>query len=214
MNYQRIYDEIIEHAKPRGLNKKFLEGYFERHHIIPLCMHGTNDKSNLVLLTGREHYLCHKLLTKMYSNNQKIIFAYHRILYSQNFKTPAQSSKEFENFRLKHSNFIRSLRIGQKASNETKIKMKLSNANKNKGRKHSNEFKVKIKEVRKFQKILHSDETKIKMSKSAKLRIINNLNTQPSHLGYKHSEESRLKISASKKNCIPWNKGIKQADYK
>jgi hypothetical protein len=31
MNYQRIYDAIVERAKSRGLNKKLLKGYFEKH---------------------------------------------------------------------------------------------------------------------------------------------------------------------------------------
>ena len=34
MNYQRIYDTIIERAKPRGFDKKAFEGYFEKHHIV------------------------------------------------------------------------------------------------------------------------------------------------------------------------------------
>ena len=81
MNYQRIYNEITERAKSRGLNKKLLEGYFEKHHIIPKCLGGLNDKHNLVLLTGREHYLCHWLLWKINPFNQPLLYAFRMMLY-------------------------------------------------------------------------------------------------------------------------------------
>lgn len=64
MNYKNIYDSLISKAKNRNLN-----GYKERHHIIPKCMGGSNDKSNLVDLTPEEHYVAHQLLAKIYPDN-------------------------------------------------------------------------------------------------------------------------------------------------
>jgi hypothetical protein len=61
VNYQKIYNNIVERGKSR-----ILEGYTERHHIIPRCMGGTDELSNLVDLTAEEHYVCHQLLVKMY----------------------------------------------------------------------------------------------------------------------------------------------------
>jgi hypothetical protein len=58
MNYQRIYNELIESAKRR----KSVEGYKEIHHIIPRSEGGTDESDNLVELTGREHFIAHKLL--------------------------------------------------------------------------------------------------------------------------------------------------------
>jgi hypothetical protein len=55
-----------------------LDCYTEKHHIIPRCMGGSNDKENLVTLTAREHYIAHLLLTKC-SNSEyrgKLIHAY------------------------------------------------------------------------------------------------------------------------------------------
>jgi len=66
MNYKQIHDSIIDRAKTRVLPK---ETYTERHHIIPRCMGGPDDKSNLVDLTAREHYVIHKLLTEIYPNH-------------------------------------------------------------------------------------------------------------------------------------------------
>jgi hypothetical protein len=36
--------------------------YYEKHHIIPKCLDGTNANINITLLTAREHYIAHRLL--------------------------------------------------------------------------------------------------------------------------------------------------------
>lgn len=47
--------------------------YFEKHHIIPKFMNGSNSRKNITRLTGREHFIVHLLLTKMIdSTNLKI----------------------------------------------------------------------------------------------------------------------------------------------
>ena len=61
MDYSRQYNLIINKAKER-----VLEEYSETHHIIPKCLGGTNENTNLVELTPREHLICHRLLVKMY----------------------------------------------------------------------------------------------------------------------------------------------------
>lgn len=43
---------------------RVLDCYTEKHHIIPKSMGGSNKKYNLVILTAREHYIAHLLLTK------------------------------------------------------------------------------------------------------------------------------------------------------
>ena len=70
MNYQKIYNSIVNRGKGR-----ILEGYKEKHHIIPRCIGGTNEDANLVLLTPEEHYLCHLLLVKIYPNNMRLVKA-------------------------------------------------------------------------------------------------------------------------------------------
>lgn len=64
MNYQKIYDQLIQKRQIDVLNKK--DCYCERHHIIPRSLGGTNNKVNLVNLTAREHYIAHLLLWKLY----------------------------------------------------------------------------------------------------------------------------------------------------
>jgi hypothetical protein len=70
MDYQKIYDNIVR----RGQNR-ILEGYKEKHHIVPRCLGGTDDADNLVSLTPEEHYLCHLLLVKIYPKNIRLVRA-------------------------------------------------------------------------------------------------------------------------------------------
>jgi hypothetical protein len=71
--YTRWYYQIITTAQQRSLT-----GYTEEHHIIPKSLNGSNDSTNLVLLTAREHLICHMLLTKMVTgkHHQKMIHAW------------------------------------------------------------------------------------------------------------------------------------------
>lgn len=70
MNYQKIYDSLIE----KGKNRK-LDCYKERHHIVPRCLGGSDDEFNLVDLTPEEHYVAHQLLIKIYPNNHALVKA-------------------------------------------------------------------------------------------------------------------------------------------
>ena len=58
--YQTWYQNITDRARNRTL-----ECYVERHHIIPRSLGGSDDTTNLVDLTAREHFVCHWLLVKM-----------------------------------------------------------------------------------------------------------------------------------------------------
>ena len=70
MNYIKHYDILVSRAKNRNLDV-----YTEKHHIIPKCIGGTDDLTNIVELTPEEHYVAHQLLIKMYPDNRKLIHA-------------------------------------------------------------------------------------------------------------------------------------------
>jgi hypothetical protein len=70
MNYKKHYDLLIERSKNR-----VLEGYVEKHHIIPKCLGGTDDKENLAILTPEEHFLAHQLLIKLNPRHRGLIYA-------------------------------------------------------------------------------------------------------------------------------------------
>lgn len=55
---------LVERARHRTV-----DGYVERHHVIPRCMGGRDDADNLVALTPEEHYTAHLLLMKIFPEN-------------------------------------------------------------------------------------------------------------------------------------------------
>jgi 5-methylcytosine-specific restriction endonuclease McrA len=77
--YTIWYYNIINHAKNRIIGT-----YTERHHIIPRSLGGNNEKTNIVRLTGREHFICHWLLTKMTQGKfkSKMRYALRRMEHS------------------------------------------------------------------------------------------------------------------------------------
>ena len=50
-------------------------GYCERHHVVPKCLGGSDELSNIVILTPEEHYVAHQLLIKMYPKHVKLAYA-------------------------------------------------------------------------------------------------------------------------------------------
>ena len=52
-----------------GIRYKTKTNYYEKHHIIPHSLNGSDEKKNLVLLTAKEHYLCHWLLVKRFDKD-------------------------------------------------------------------------------------------------------------------------------------------------
>ena len=70
MNYKKHYDLLINRSRNRTL-----EGYVEKHHIVPKCLGGTDDAENIAILTAEEHFLAHQLLVKMYPNSPPLVNA-------------------------------------------------------------------------------------------------------------------------------------------
>ena len=79
MNFISEYFEIIGN---RLLNPLPVEVKGERHHIFPKSIGGSNNKSNIVKLTLKEHYRCHELLVEMFRDNDEN--AFQRMLYAWN----------------------------------------------------------------------------------------------------------------------------------
>ena len=107
MNYLKIYNNLISRAKKRDIS-----GYYEKHHIVPTCLGGTNDKNNIVKLTGREHYIAHQLLVKIYPSNCSIIHAAVMMTVSDKRQNRSKN-RLYEWLRIKHSNAAKK-RTGKK----------------------------------------------------------------------------------------------------
>ena len=137
MNYEKIYQQLIDRAITRTLN-----GYKERHHIVPKCMGGNNSKLNLVDLTAREHFIAHKLLCKLYPTNKGIQLAlWAMVVYKskKNQRTYKISSREYQSIRETASSVMREIKTGGKTphSEETKLKIKIALTGKKKTSDHT-----------------------------------------------------------------------------
>jgi hypothetical protein len=97
MLYSKIYESIVERAKNRILTE-----YSEKHHILPKCLGGTDESDNLVRLTFREHFLCHQLLCKIYTDNQKLIFA-----FSSMVRVSRKNAKRFDVLTSRHFDLVK-----------------------------------------------------------------------------------------------------------
>lgn len=198
MNYIRVYWSIIHNRLDN-----IPDGYVEHHHIIPRSEGGSDNKSNIIALTAREHYICHLLLAKIY-NDDKMWYAVYCMTWrgpnhNRKFKT---SSKLYESIKLKCS----------KLKSETFS----GDGNGMYGKHHSAESKAKMSQVRKeriasgeivISKVNMTDEVKTKLSDKAKERYKDK--TKHPMYGRKPSEETRKKISLANKGREAWNKGKK-----
>lgn len=182
MNYQKIYNNLITKRQNEILPENV---YSEKHHIIPHCLGGTDDKSNLVRLTAREHYIAHLLLAKIHNTfglysaviymqtghieNRK--FKFNSRLYQKMREEFAKKRKSFKyssesKQKMSESHKGKKPNLGKKWSEETKRKI----SEKLKGRKLSEEICRKLSESKKGKKYKpFSEETKRKMSEAKKL---------------------------------------------
>lgn len=156
MNYKKIYDDIINKAKTLN-RKKSKEQYFELHHIIPRCMGGNNSKTNLVLLTAREHFLCHKLLHKSYPTNRLLFFAYDCMSIPIGQRNIKLSSREFQ--------YIKEMKSKLNDKNSISDKCRQKQREAVRGRKQTEEEKRRRSEANKGKKPSPESIEKAKQTK-------------------------------------------------
>lgn len=79
MNYFRLYDAIIDSQLTAAHTE-----YTEIHHIVPRCLGGCDDISNLVEVEAKAHFILHWLLVKMYPDNKKLSYAFRMMMVNGN----------------------------------------------------------------------------------------------------------------------------------
>lgn len=221
MNYSKIYDDLVAKCIVRGLDKKVLDGYFEKHHIIPKCLGGSDKNSNFVLFTPREHVIAHRLLWKANPNNYSLMWAYTRTVNSHK---GILTSREVENAKIAKAKVMservvsqetrdkisatlmgsvipqeviekrRLKQIGQKRTQETKDKLSQKRRELiDSGWTHSEESRKKIGDAARGKNI--SEEHKRKISEATKGKVM------PAHV--------LAATSAYQKSLRPWQKSAK-----
>lgn len=198
MDYNKIYNEIILKARDRKL-----EGYREKHHIIPKCMGGSDDKENIVILTAKEHYLCHRLLVEMYPSNFKLKFAYFMLAggvqsenQQRNYKT---SARIYERLKKENALLRSELQKGKAPYVMTKkVAKKISHTNKTKGIKPPSQKGRRYKQKKKRGPM--SLKEREKRSKSIKKSWVKRKRK------YKYKTEKERKVSKNKSSQNYYNK--------
>lgn len=74
VHYKNRYNKFIDAINKLG--KRTFTEYTETHHIVPKCLHGSDNQNNLIELSLREHFLAHWLLWKAYPNCLPIVSAF------------------------------------------------------------------------------------------------------------------------------------------
>jgi hypothetical protein len=178
--------------------------YYESHHILPSSLGGSNDKSNRVLLTGREHFVAHRLLSKMLPDSKH--------LHNMNFAVWMMTLKTDQHIReIKVSSRLYEV-LKKNAAEASSFVMKnhiktaehRSNMSKSlKGRKLSVETREKISKAGIGRK--HSKNTRDKMRESHLGKTFSDehrLNLGLARTGFKHSETTRGKMSDSQRKRL------------
>ena len=108
--YARWYRAIVEKHQATSH-----EGTVERHHIVPKSLGGSNDAANIVRLPSRTHFVCHRLLARMFAQGtrerQKMSLALHKMAYGTNASKYSVSSHAYESIRKLSAEAVRSFQL-------------------------------------------------------------------------------------------------------
>jgi hypothetical protein len=162
--YTHWYYDIISNAQNQNRTKLKKSDtayvYYELHHIIPKCLKGSNDSKNLVLLTAKEHFICHLLLTKMSQNKEHKIKMYYALSKMKRKNKNQQRTLTSAQFEMCKSSI-------QKANSLFFTGKKMNLSEKEKMRRAKS-----ILKTRNFRKNFKcSDDTKLKISGANKGKI-------------------------------------------
>jgi hypothetical protein len=148
MDYNKHYSLLIAKATKENRTRE-TRVYYEQHHIQPKSEGGSNQQSNLVLLTAREHFLAHWLLYRAEPALPSRAHAFWRMCRGRGKTLPKDwvviSSRTYEEARLAHAKAISEGLRGQKKTPEHIAKVAAAN----RGKKRNQISKDKMSEAAK-----------------------------------------------------------------
>lgn len=181
--YSQWYENLIRKAQ----NRLLVNGYVEKHHVIPVCFGGSNAKTNIVTLTAREHYIAHLILWKMSMDKKyhnKMTMALHVMVNGSGNKKQNRSylvrSRIYEANRKEYCRVISEIMSGPD--------------NKWRGRKHSAESIEKMKAWQQDPIVKQQQRERV-------------LGEKNHFYGKKHSEEIKKQIAES--TAAAWTEDLK-----
>lgn len=164
--------------------------YFEKHHVFPVSIFGRNKR--VVRLTGRQHFVAHKLLAKIYlyrnGRNSSEYSKMQKACTIMMAKTDVRkNSRRFEFCR----KMAAEASIGRLHTIESREKMRqirFAN-NHRKGKKPSEETLAKLR----------NSLANVKISSETRAKMVASLRANPPMLGKKHSAKTRALLSEMRK---------------
>lgn len=196
--YLKWYTSIVISS----LDRNIYGTYTEKHHILPKSLGGDNNKENIVSLTAREHFICHKLLYRVMLskvNRKKMLFAFHMMSKCNN-----QNQKRT---------------INSREYNKIRSELSLMSSGENNhfyGKTHNEESRKKIGEKSKGRIPGKITRQKMSMSRLGKKKdpdvVRRQVETRIANGNNRHSEETKKKMSEARlgrKTGRPaWNRGL------
>lgn len=222
MDYLAAYKRICSRGIALAVERRASGVYCEKHHVIPRSWGGSNNKDNIAVLTGREHFIAHKLLAKAYPSDRKMKLAAYQMSIDRRDRGYRVRSFDYERMR---KEFAKSQAGDANHAKKTEVRQKISAANAGKsspkkGIPMSAESRAKMSAAKKLlfgerhprygAKL--TDETKAKISKSNKGKTAGELHpqygkTRPDHVKAAISAKLKgRKMSAPSANIgtRPW----------
>lgn len=177
-----------------SLRNQVIDGYCEKHHILPRSLGGSDDPSNIIRLTVRQHYIAHWMLWKAYGGVMAVAFDYMSGIKRYGSRLP---SKTVEALRADVSKRI-SERTVSEATRQKQRDAKL-------GRKLSPEHVEKVRQSRVGKLLPEQWRKAVSDGKRGKATR---------GTGWSHSEETIAKLTASNRNrpmivCPHCDKSVK-----
>lgn len=174
------YAEFIENILNTRGRFNCGDEYHERHHIIPKCMGGTNDKNNLIDLFAREHFIAHKMLAEENPDNNGLVYgwtcmAFVKNNYQERYEITSEEYEMLKKIMNEMCSGENAHFYGKHHSNETKKKqseIKKGARNPNYGKHYSEEERRRLSELLSGENgpmygKHHSEETRRKIGEAA-----------------------------------------------